>query len=276
MFVVSLLAVQKVLECYEANSRSRPGTVCKRESARLNTTIEFRALTDSISKIYVNYTTSNPEHPISNSTFRKIIPRNIGKPNRPSDICKKCFRLPKLEEEFMRFWNRAFPALACTVPESILQARCFEKKDRDRIKKILIESHRILRHKQNAHRQRGNIDIRIELLSKGVDEETILFLLDFKQNMGFETSIFLANLFKFFFTYTIKCCFTFLLGLSPLKTPEFLETKRVDLSLESLSFYPKNGLSILLDSESHRKFNFDLRSGVVNKGCQICTNCDLF
>lgn len=173
-------------EFFQENSRSRPGTECKRASTRLGCTVEFRALLQPLSKLHAKWITQNPDipRPISFSTFRKIKPINIVKQFRASDLCSYCFDLPRIERELAKFKKQASNELKSDDPEQLLTCNCFSEFEVEKIYQLLIERRRNRRHQNHAHRQRQNNKYRIVVLSQGNDLNKIIIMVDFKQNMG--------------------------------------------------------------------------------------------
>ena len=93
------LVCEEIRNCYHENSRPRPGSICRRETKRQGVPVEFRAITQPVCRMYADLAAKNPQSVPSLSTFYRKKPRNIVKPNRPSDLCKYCFKKPQVEGE---------------------------------------------------------------------------------------------------------------------------------------------------------------------------------
>ena len=84
--------------------------------------------------MYADLLAENPESVPSLSTFYRKKPRNVVKPNRPSDLCKYCFKKPQVEAELTKLRNKATEELKSEEPEALLEANCFGPNDKKRIK----------------------------------------------------------------------------------------------------------------------------------------------
>ena len=115
--------------------------------------------------------------------------KNIVKPYRASDMCIHCDSMTEIMKQLSEY-SRKVVETAIEKPEDLLQANCFSFDDMKKIKSLLKRRDDVIKHQENADRQRANFKASVELVVGNKDGDKVIFVLDFKQNMGTNQIVF--------------------------------------------------------------------------------------